>query len=108
MPYSDNSVHQLFLSPTLDISFVGGTPASLATPQVTELPAGCISGHTSIFEKIPLFCLQELPVIRLEPVDVDFDHLGGVDGRPFPHQLLCLNRHHMDLIIMVSEGFDAF
>lgn len=57
-----------------------GTPASLAMPQVTKLPEGGISGQTGIFEKVLLFCLQELLVFRLEPDDVDFDPLRGVNG----------------------------
>lgn len=75
------SVHQLFLSPTLDISFGREPqPAWLPLRSLSFRGRGGISGHTGIFEKILLFCLQELLVIRLEPVDVDFDRVGGVDG----------------------------
>lgn len=92
-------VHQLFLLcllQTLDISCVRGPQPAWLIPRVTKLPEGGISGQTGIFEKVLLFCLQELLVIQLEPVDVDFDALGVSMGftsnhkRPVPHQLLCL------------------
>lgn len=54
-------------------------PASLATPQLTVLREGGISGQIGVSEKILLLCLREL-LICLEPVDADFDHLGGVRG----------------------------
>lgn len=56
-------------------------------PQVTKLPEGGISGQTGIFEKVLLFfCLQEPLVVRLEPVDVDFDPLGVSMGFTSSHK----------------------
>lgn len=43
LPYSDNSVHQLFLSPTLDISFVG-------EPQPAWLPLRSLSFLRGAFQ----------------------------------------------------------
>lgn len=57
----------------------GWTSASLATHRVTGHPEGGISGQSGIFERILLSCLRGLLVLRLEPVDIDLDHLGGVD-----------------------------
>lgn len=69
------------------------TSASLATHRVTGHPEGGISGQSGIFERILLSCLKGLLVVRPEPVDVDLDHLGGVDElhqQPQdPHTIRC-------------------
>lgn len=75
--------HQLFLPcllQTLDISYVRGPrPAWLCLRSLSFL-RGAFQGRLVSLKRFLLFCLQELLVVRLEPDDVDFDPLGGVDG----------------------------
>lgn len=71
----------------------GWISAILATHRVTGHPEGGISGQSGIFERILLSCIKGLLVLRPEPVDVDLDHLGGIDElhqQPQdPHPIRC-------------------